>query len=106
MLWEVLGPRPGRFPWELSREGEVLLKAERGRVWGLGWEEEVVDAEKSPGEAETCLTLSDLLLTRSVKGEGSPGHDTSPSKASVTSSVKWVECGPSPIELILLNLQG
>lgn len=28
------GLRPSRFPWALSREGEVPLEAERGRVWG------------------------------------------------------------------------
>lgn len=54
------GLRPGRFSWASSREGELPLKAEKGSIWGLGWEEEVGGAEKSPGEAGTCLLLSAL----------------------------------------------
>lgn len=70
------GPRLSRFSWASSREGELPLKAERGSVWGLGWEEEVGGAEKLPGEAGTCLLLSALRLTQSLKGERSQGPDT------------------------------
>lgn len=58
----------------------------------MGWEEEVGGAEKSSWGAGTCLLLSALLFTQSVKGEGRPEHDTSLPRASVSSSVIWVEC--------------
>lgn len=79
----------------MSREGEVPFEAEGGRVWGLGWEEEVGGTEKSSRGARTCLLLSALLLTRSVKGEGSLGHDTSPPRASVSSSVNGLNMAPA-----------
>lgn len=60
-------------------------------------------AEKTSWGAATCLLLSALLLTLSVKGEESLGYDTSLPRASVSSAV-WIECGPCPTGLILLIL--
>lgn len=101
--FEVLGLRPGRLPWTSRRQGEVPLKAERGRVWGLEWEEEVGGVEKSSRGAGTCFLLSALLLTWSVKGKGSPGYDTVPPRAPVSSSVRGVQCGLCLAGLTLLN---
>lgn len=52
-------------------------------------------AEKASEGAGTCL-LRCGLLTWSVKGEGSLGYGTFLSRASVSLSVRWVECDPCP----------
>lgn len=91
------GSVPGRVPWASSRG------AERGRVWC--WRRKLSGSKKSSGDAGTCLLLS-ALLTRFAKGEWRLRHDTSPPTASVSSSAKWVKCGPCPTGLILLNPQG
>lgn len=86
----------------MSGEGEVPSQKEER----LGWEEEVGGAEKSSGGAGTCLPPCAPLLTPCVEGAGSWAHGSSPSRASVSSSVRWVACGPYPVGPVRQKAEG